>query len=146
MRNPASLAKRMAWDAAHPEATEARFAKVRAGHQRLQRDKPSKLEARLRAMLTEFGVVFEPSAMIKDKFVVDIRIGMLIIQADGDYWHGHPRFEPLTERQLAQQRRDRAQDAYLTTCGYTVVRVWESDMSRDKVATILREYDLISIA
>lgn len=146
MKRAEVVEKVKAWRRDNPEKTAEILTKLRVSHQRIQRDKPSQLEWLLRDLLMEFGIEYEPSAIIKDKFIVDIRIGTLIIQADGDYWHGHPRFEPLTDRQSAQQRRDRAQDAYLRACGYTVVRIWESDMTRDKVAAILREHHLIAVA
>jgi len=56
----------------------------------------------------------------------------IVIQFDGDYWHGNPRKYPvLTERQKKQVKRDRAQDAYLISCGYRVIRIWESDLKTD---------------
>jgi very-short-patch-repair endonuclease len=83
------------------------------------------------------GLDYEHQAIIKDKFVVDFRLGNIILQCDGDYWHGHKRFEPLTERQLKQQKRDAAQDKYLQACGYTVIRVWECDMSLETLQRLL---------
>src|SRR3990172_1489799 len=110
---------------AHPEVHERIMIKLLEGHQRIQKDKPTKLEQKLFAVLDSLQVPYEQFYLIKPKFIVDVKIDNLIIQADGDYWHGHPRFEPLTERQAAQQKRDKAQDAYLQKCGYTVIRIWE---------------------
>lgn len=142
MRRPEVVQKVKQWRDEHPEEMERINEAMLQGKQRLQRDKASKLEVRLRTILTELGVDFEPTALIKPKFLVDIRIGTLIIQADGDYWHGHPRFMPLTERQQKQQQRDAAQDAYLKTCGYTVIRIWESDMSKEHIVSILRQHGI----
>lgn len=127
----------------HPDEWQEHLKKLNQGHQKIQRDKPSKLEIKLRRYLDELGVDYEPSALLKDKFIVDIRIGDLIIEADGDFWHGHPRFEPLSERQKAQQKRDASRNKYLTTCGYTVIRIWESDMPFDLVKSILEKRGLI---
>jgi len=131
------------WRKKHPKIVKRVMQRLFEGHQRLEREQPSGLEYRIREMLREFGVDFEPSYFIKPKFIVDIRIGDLIIQADGDYWHGHPRFEPLTERQKAQKRRDKAQDAYLVKCGYTVVRIWESELTEKRVKAILSKHDIL---
>jgi G:T-mismatch repair DNA endonuclease (very short patch repair protein)/endogenous inhibitor of DNA gyrase (YacG/DUF329 family) len=131
------------WQAAHPEEVAAIAAALTAGHARIEREKPSKLEERLRQFLTELGVAFEASVIVKAHFVVDVRIGQLIIQADGDYWHGHPRFEQLTDRQRAQQKRDRAQDAYLQACGYAVLRIWESDLTRERLAALLERQGIL---
>lgn len=120
------------------------LAKLRAGQARLQCDKPSGLERKLWAILTNLGIAFEHTVEIKSKFLVDVRIDSLIIEADGDWWHGHPRFEPLNERQLHQQARDFARDNYLRACGYVVVRIWERDMSVETVSSILKHHNLLA--
>lgn len=113
------------------------------GHRRMQKGNPTKLEIKLLGILDGFGVDYSPFYLVKPKFIVDVKIGDLIIQADGDYWHGHPRFESLTDRQKAQQKRDKAQDKYLTACGYAVERIWECDMTKDAVGEVLARHNLI---
>jgi len=142
MQTPEGRVAFRRWRESHPEKAAEIHQQLLRGQRRLQRDKPSGLERRLRDILANLGVEHEPAYLVKPRFIVDIRIDALIIQADGDYWHGHPRFEPLTERQLAQQRRDRAQDAYLTKCGFTVVRIWECELDRAKVISILNEHGI----
>lgn len=131
--------RRIFWQT-HPE----KMALLRRRHlqvlRQIQRDKPSGLERKLWKILDSLGIDYETQAIIKPKFVVDVKIDDLIIQADGDYWHGHPRLEPFTERQIKQQRRDAAQDKYLAICGYSVARIWESDMSTEAVKQILKEH------
>lgn len=143
MKQPETVQKIRDWHTNNPEQSSAMHSKLLEGQQRLQRDKPSKLEMRLRAILDSLSIAYEPSALIKPKFVVDIRIGTLIIQADGEYWHGHPRYHPLTERQQRQRARDVAQDAYLHACGYTVIRIWDRDVTPEHIATILRQHHLL---
>lgn len=109
---------------------------------RLHRDRPSGYELRIRAILDDLEVTYEASFLIKRKFIVDIKIGNLIIEADGDYWHGHPRFEPLTERQIKQQQRDAARNAYLLKCGYDLERIWESDFSLEYLKILLQRYHI----
>lgn len=122
----------------HPDERIKLIEKLMIGHQKIQKSKPNKLEIKLFGYLDQLGVEYEPFFLIKPKFIVDALVGeKTIIQADGDYWHGHPRFVNLTERQLAQQKRDKAQDAYLTKCGYKVIRIWESDMNVETVKTKL---------
>lgn len=134
MKRPDVAAKVSEYWKANPEKAEAIRVKATQSN---QRDRPSKLELRCAEYLTIMGLDYEHQAIIKDKFVVDFRIGNTILQCDGDYWHGHKRFEPLTERQLKQQKRDAAQDKYLQACGYTVIRVWESDMSLEYLKKVL---------
>lgn len=143
MKQSEAVQKIKLWRDKNPDKVNEIYEALQRGHQRLEKHKPTKLELRLCQYLDDFGIEYEHAALIKDKFVVDVRIGNLIIQADGDYWHGHPRFEPLTERQIKQQKRDRAQDKYLTTCGYTVARIWESDMSKESVKAVLRRHGLL---
>lgn len=138
MFNPETVEKVKDYYRNHPEERAKHMNALFEGHRKLQKDKPTKLEKKMFEILSEIGVEYEPFFMVKPKFIVDVRMGDLIIQADGEYWHGHPRFHPFTERQLAQQRRDKAQDAYLKASGYTVVRVWESDMTHDNILNILK--------
>lgn len=142
MQRPEVVAKVKQWRDDHPEEIERINQALLEGQQRLQRHKISNLELKLQGILDGLNVTYEAAALIKPKFIVDIRIGSLIIQADGDYWHGHPRFNPLTERQRKQQQRDVAQTAYLNACGYTVVRIWESDLNKELVVSILRQHGI----
>jgi G:T-mismatch repair DNA endonuclease (very short patch repair protein)/endogenous inhibitor of DNA gyrase (YacG/DUF329 family) len=135
MKNPETVAKVDAWWKERPEL------RIQSGVKSAQAQgikKTSKLEIRCAEYLTTMGLDYEHQAIIKDKFVVDFRIGNTILQCDGDYWHGHKSFEPLTERQLKQQKRDAAQDKYLQACGYSVIRVWESDMSLEYLRNVLK--------
>lgn len=114
------------------------------GHARLRKTNPTKLEAKLAGILDSLGVDYEPQVVVKSNFVIDFLAGRFVIEADGDWWHGHPRFPNLTERQEAQKRRDAARNAYLTACGYTVIRIWESDTKPDFVKRVLQEYGVIA--
>lgn len=112
--------------------------KLFAGMARLQKDKPSKPELKMREILEELGVDHRHSVEIKNKFVVDIMIGKNIIEVDGEWWHGHPRFEPLRPTQVSQRKKDAARNAYLETCGYKVTRVWERDITKENVEKLMR--------
>lgn len=127
----------------HPEERERALEKMAIGRAKVQRDKPTKLEIKLFAILDSWRVEYEPFFLVKPRFIVDCKIGNLIIQADGEYWHGHPRFEPLTDRQKTQQKRDNAQDKYLATCGYSVERIWEHSLDEDAIRIILNKYGIL---
>lgn len=122
---------------AHPEKRNHVMNALLNGKQRYQQNNPTKLERKLFDILKELKIVFEPHAIIKPNFVVDARVGKVIIQVDGEYWHGHPRYIPLTERQNTQRKRDAAQDKYLCACGYKVVRVWENEVTKDNISKLL---------
>jgi len=139
MNNKETVKKVQAYWEKHPE--KRREIQLRATRTN-QRNNPSGLEKKCWAVLDSLGVEYEKQAIIKKGFVVDIRIEQLIIQLDGDYWHGHPvKFPEPTERQIAQQKRDAAQDKYLVACGYAVVRVWECDFCKETIADILEYYN-----
>lgn len=109
-----------------------------------QKNKPSNLERKLWIILKELGVIFESQVEIKKSFLVDVRIGNMIIEADGDWWHGHKRFEPLTEQQEKQQIKDKSKDTYLKKIGYAVERVWESDMSHATIKNVLIKHGILT--
>jgi G:T-mismatch repair DNA endonuclease (very short patch repair protein) len=140
MHNQDSLNKMLNTWENNPEKKARRSQKFLDGKLEYQKTKPSKLEIKLRNILDDLGIEYEPSFLIKPKFIVDIRIGNLIIQADGEYWHGHPRFYPLTKRQEDQQKRDRSQDKYLQTCGYTVIRIWDRDVTKENIEEVIRNH------
>lgn len=48
----------------------------------------------------------------------------LVVEVDGDYWHGRPE----------QRKKDRARDAYLRKCGWRVMRLRECDIRADAIA------------
>lgn len=65
-----------------------------------------------------------------DKWTVDAALPNLnlIIQADGDYWHGFRsewQTHPLVKRNMGN---DRAQNGYLAKVGWTLLRLWEHDL------------------
>jgi very-short-patch-repair endonuclease len=84
----------------------------------------NKLELLGREILKEIGVSFKEQVLMFDKFLVDVLIAEknLIIQWDGSYWHTR------TER----IKLDKSQDAYLTKCGYTVLRITDKDIKNNK--------------
>lgn len=68
--------------------------------------------------------------LIFDKWTVDAAVpdARLIIQADGDYWHG---WDPDTHSHplVSQNRRnDARQDAYIKKTDWTSLRLWEHDL------------------
>lgn len=94
---------------------------------------PNKLELLGRTLLEQLDIEFEEQALIADKFLVDVLIPKhnLIIQWDGDYWHGHHTKLKNGEPDSRQKKRmmlDKSQDEYMKTCGYTVLRFWEHEV------------------
>lgn len=136
MHNSESKAKGMRTARKSPKRAE-HMRKFQEGHRRLEKTKPSKPELRVCKILGKLGISYEHQAKIGNKFFVDFKIGPLIIQVDGEYWHGHPSLSPLTKRQVSQQKRDRSHDAYCRACGYQVVRIWAKEITETAILDIV---------
>ena len=98
-----------------------------------QRLSPNKLERKGYAILDSLNIEYLPQHIIAGKFCVDAFVESfgIIIQFDGDYWHGHPEaFPNPDQRQQKRMRLDVSQDAYMRKCGFTVLRFWGSDIRR----------------
>ena len=94
---------------------------------------PNKLESAGFAMLADMGLEFEAHPLFKGKFCVDALLekSRIVVQFDGDYWHGNPAvFPDPSARQKKRIARDESQDAYMSACGYNVIRIWETDMKK----------------
>lgn len=97
-----------------------------------KRAEANRLEAAGRALLDAIRASYQEQQVIGGKFVVDVLIPdrRIVIQWDGDFWHANPAIypEPAFDIQRANVARDRACNAYLTKCGYRVLRFWETDV------------------
>lgn len=68
--------------------------------------------------------------LVFDKWTVDACIPerRLIVQADGDYWHGlRPEWQAVP-RVAANMANDRRQNAYVAKTEWTMIRLWETDL------------------
>jgi len=114
---------------------------------------PNKLELAGYAILDEMEIVYEKQSLLFEKFIVDAFIPShsIVIQFDGDYWHGNPdKFPDLDARQARRVSLDKSQDAYMRKCGLTVCRFWESkirafpDTVREEIANAIKEAHAVS--
>ncbi len=68
----------------------------------------------------------------------------ILIEADGDYWHGNPsRYTTLSVVQQNRVYLDRSQDAYLKTCGFYEIRFWENEIWNKYAHCAKRLQDLL---
>ena len=103
---------------------------------------PTSIEKIGYGILDNLDVDYVRQHTIGGKFCVDAFLPEcgIVVQFDGDYWHGHPdRFPEPDRRQKKRMTLDRSQDAYMAACGYRVVRFWGTtlrnapDTVRDKL-------------
>lgn len=72
-----------------------------------------------------------------------------IIECDGDYWHGNPlKFPNLNKMQNEQIEEDACRNEELRTAGFTVIRLWESEINKIQLKElfdrIMRVHKIIS--
>jgi len=84
---------------------------------------PTSIEKKLYEELKNRGILFEKQRLINGKFLVDAYIPSLnlVIEADGDYWHSLNRVK----------KHDKAKNAYLTKCGYSLLRITGTEIRDD---------------
>ena len=74
-------------------------------------------------ILENIGVRFNEQVLMFGKFLVDVLLKdkKIIIQWDGEYWHNKPKRKKL----------DKSQDAYLSKCGYIVLRITDKQIKNN---------------
>lgn len=91
---------------------------------------PTGPETRLGLILEELDIYFFSQKIIKDK-IFDYYIPKinLLIEVDGDYWHGYGKeYSELNEIQKRSVRNDRDKDIIAKGLGYDIIRFWEHDI------------------
>lgn len=100
--------------------------------------KDTKPEIKVKEFLSQLNIAFIPHKFIKEiehKYQCDIFIPSknLIIEVDGDYWHGNienPRYKVLNQSQIDQRVEDNIRSYELQEKGFNIIRLWESEIKR----------------
>lgn len=102
---------------------------IKTNYLQQTRKPPNKLEIAGNNLLLELGIGYKTQVLISGKFTVDVFVPPnLIVQWDGEYWHGHPTQAPFDERQIKRMNLDKSQDAYMRKCGYKILRFWSREV------------------
>lgn len=64
----------------------------------------------------------------KYSFDFKIKNKNILLEIDGDYWHGGPGVDKHFYKVETVQANDEAKETYATEHGYTLLRFWESDL------------------
>jgi very-short-patch-repair endonuclease len=101
----------------------------------IQNKKPTKIEIKLDEFLSGEGINFESNHPIKN-FRVDFYLNdyNLVIECDGDYWHGNPKFynpKELGAIQLKNFDRDKRKEEMLKLKNIDFIRFWEYDIKNN---------------
>jgi len=91
---------------------------------------PTGPEIRLGDILDELEIYYFSQKIVKDK-IFDYYIPKmnLLIEVDGDYWHGFGKeYSELNEIQKKSVRNDKDKDIIAKGLGYDILRFWEHDI------------------
>lgn len=105
-------------------------------------NKETKPEKGFRDILSEMNVPFRMQHNVK-KFLFDFYLPdhNLLIEVDGDYWHGNPeKFPDPSSMQRKNRRRDRLKAKIAMEQGYKVIRFWESEIN-DNPSDVKRQLE-----
>lgn len=97
----------------------------------------NQLESRVAAALTTIGIPFNFSFYFKN-FQFDFKIGNILIEVQGDFWHANPEFY-LANQKLSHPgkimiakdiwAKDKKKVLTARTAGYNIFEIWENDIS-----------------
>ncbi len=120
----------------HSEESKLKIKKRRA--KQVFPIKDSLPEIKIQNFLNKLDIFFLAHKHIKeikhgyqgDIFIPSIN---LVIECDGDYWHGNtnnPRFKILNKSQIKTKELDEIRTKELIEKGFNVLRLWESDIEK----------------
>lgn len=99
---------------------------------------PSKLEFTFADILTVLGIEFVHQYEV-DGFDYDFYIPEknILIEVDGDYWHGHPdKFPELNNMQRKNRGLDKLKEHHASDRNYPLHRFWEHDIKANRINVI----------
>ena len=107
---------------------------------------PEKLAAKI---LTESNIQFTSQFCIttdKKIFSYDFKIKNkpIVIEIDGDYWHGGPaRINHPNPLLKNVKKNDKLKNQAVIDRGYTLIRIWESELKKDPNALIQKINEIL---
>ena len=105
--------------------------------------KINKLEQYGYDLLTELGIKFEPQWVFCRRYVADAYLPdyNIIVQFDGDYWHGNTKLFPnLSDSQKKSRATDAKSDERARAEGLKVLRIWESDIKSEATKEVILRF------
>ena len=106
---------------------------------------PSKLEFTFADILTGLGIEFvhqyEVEGFDYDFYIPEKNI---LIEVDGDYWHGHPdKFTELNNMQRKNKGLDALKTKHAATRNFQLLRFWEHDIKTNRFEVIKNLMEII---
>ncbi|MFA6982207.1 MAG: DUF559 domain-containing protein [Patescibacteria group bacterium] len=108
-----------------------------AGSMTLRKRNPTNLEVKIGQELDRVGIKHLSQYLINNRFCVDEYLPEhnMVIEVDGKYWHDMDRII----------KKDKAENAYLSKCGYRIIRIPEKDVSSFSAASLLSDLMAVNI-
>lgn len=90
-------------------------------------------EMEFERLLNELGVPYRTQEVVGGKiFDFYIPSANLLVEIDGDYWHGNPKiYKRPNKMQNTNKKNDRKKTLIAENEGYKISRVWESDLKEN---------------
>lgn len=114
-----------------PKAIKHRLKKI--GVTRLN-CKDTSLEQKVETILKDLGIQYKKQIVLGPdfNFKADFVIEKIVIEAQGDYWHGNPILFPTpNEMQKLAIEKDLLKKKYFEELGYKVFEIWEYEIEND---------------
>ena len=92
------------------------------------KNRRTSIEIKMAEELTSRGIEYIEQYNLGNRFALDFFLPEygIVVECDGDYWHRLPQ----------NMKRDKAKNAYIKACGFSLYRFWESEINRDVEACV----------
>jgi len=100
-----------------------------------QKFKKTKIEEKIEDFLKKEKINYVYSYILKQRqYDFCLKNYKILIEADGDYWHGNPKiYENLSDRQILKQQDDNIKNRIAKENGYEIIRFWEYDIHKNSI-------------
>jgi G:T-mismatch repair DNA endonuclease (very short patch repair protein) len=107
--------------------------------------KDTKIEVKIQDFLKKLGIEFltHQYINIKHAYQCDIFIPTMkmIIECDGDYWHGNPlKYPQPNQMQIEQIEEDVIRTKELLKNRYKVLRIWEQEINQMNIKDFIKKF------
>lgn len=110
--------------------------------------KDTKPELKMKGILNELTIPFEHQFRLKNH-LFDFRIlnTNIIIEVDGDYWHGNPKkFKKLSKIQKEQKQKDIKNEELAKVNNFVLLRFWQNDILNKKDFVINKLNEVLDVS
>lgn len=111
-------------------------------HLNQSRYKKNKPEIKFEKILQENNIEYVYSPIMGNyQYDFKIKNKRILIEVDGDYWHGNPKkYTILNHIQMNKQKRDKEKTEFAEKHNFKLYRIWESDIyDKQKIKEIINE-------